>query len=87
MCAQSGSVQQYPARQHFNLNLRKHIVKQVSVWCADFIDVESGKQKPTENEEGLNIAKKRVIPLEAKFYYHPFYPGPHKNCYLEPTGW
>ena len=68
----------------------KHIVKRVSVRFADFIDVVTGKRKPTENEEGLYIAKKRVIPveaLEAEFYYPPFYPGPHKNCYLEPTGW
>lgn len=68
----------------------KHIVKRVSVRFADFIDVVTGKRKPNEKEEGLYIAKKRVIPveaLEAEFYYPPFYPGPHKNCYLEPTGW
>lgn len=68
----------------------KHTVNRVSVRLRDFIDVVTGKRKPTEKERGLYIAKKRVIPveaLEAEFYYPPFYPGPHKNCYLEPTGW
>ena len=68
----------------------KHIVNRVSVRLRDFIDVVTGKRNPTEKERGLYIAKKRVIPkeaLEAEFYYPPFYPGPHKNCYLEPTGW
>ena len=68
----------------------KYSVNRVSVKLADFIDVVTGKRKPNENEEGLYITKQKVIPqeaLETEFFYPPFYPGSHKNCYLEPTGW
>lgn len=68
----------------------KHIVNRVTVTLKDFIDVVTEKRAANENEKGLYIAKKRVIPveaLEAEFYYPPFYPGAHKSCYLEPTGW
>ena len=68
----------------------KHYVNRVTVTLEDFIDVVTEKRKPGKKEEGLYIAKKRVIPveaLEAEFYYPPFYPGQHKTCYLEPTGW
>lgn len=68
----------------------KHFVNRVSVRLADFIDVVTGKREPSKYEEGLYITKQRVIPVEAletEFYYPPFYPGSHKNCYLEPTGW
>ena len=68
----------------------KYFVNRVSVTLREFIDVVLGKREPTEKEKGLYITKQRVIPpkaLEKEFYYPPFYPGPHKNCYLEPTGW
>ncbi len=68
----------------------KHLVNRVTVTLEDFIDVVTGKKTPKKNEKGMYIAKKRVIPveaLEAEFHYPPFYPGPSKNCYLEPTGW
>ena len=68
----------------------KYFVNRVSVTLRNFIDVVLGKREPTEKEKGLYITKQRVIPreaLEKEFYYPPFYPGPHKNCYLEPTGW
>lgn len=68
----------------------KHLINRVTVTLEDFIDVVTGKRKPEKDEMGLYIAKKRVIPveaLEAEFYYPPFYPGSHKTCYLEPTGW
>lgn len=68
----------------------KHIVNRVSVTLEDFIDVVTGKRAARRDEGGLYIAKKRVIPveaLEAEFLYPPFYPGSHKSCYLEPTGW
>ena len=68
----------------------KHYVNRVSVKLSDFIDIVTGKKSPGKNEEGLYITKQKVIPeeaLEREFYYPPFYPGHHKNCYLEPTGW
>lgn len=68
----------------------KHFVNRVSVKLADFIDIVTGKRKPTDSQKGMYITKQRVIPveaLEAEFYYPTFYPGPHKKCYLEPTGW
>ncbi len=68
----------------------KHFIHRVNVKLSDFIDVVLGRRQPTAGEEGLYITKQRVIPqedLESEFYYPPFYPGPHKNCYLEPTGW
>ncbi len=68
----------------------KHSINRVTVTLEDFIDVVTGKKKPRNDEEGMYIAKKRVIPIEAleeEFYYPPFYPGAHKNCFLEPTGW
>ena len=70
--------------------LGKHFVNRVSVKLADFIDIVTGKRKPTDSEKGMYITKQRVIPveaLEAEFYYPTFYPGAHKKCYLEPTGW
>jgi len=60
------------------------------VSLADFIDIATGKRKPKKGEQGLYITKQRVIPkeaLEKEFYYPPFYPGSHKQCYLEPTAW
>ena len=68
----------------------KHLVNRVSVKLADFIDVVTGKRKANKNERGMYITKQKVIPdkaLEAEFYYPPFYPGAHKKCFLEPTGW
>lgn len=68
----------------------KHLVNRVSVSLEDFIDVVTGKKVASKKERGMYIAKKRVIPveaLEAEFHYPPFYPGVHKHCYLEPTGW
>ena len=68
----------------------KHIINRVTITLKDFIDVITGKREAGEKEMGLYIAKKRVIPvevLESEFYYPPFYPGAHKSCYLEPTGW
>ena len=68
----------------------KHYVNRVSVSLADFIDVVTGKKEASDKEKGLYITKQRIIPveaLEAEFYYPPFYPAPHKKCYLEPTGW
>ena len=68
----------------------KHIVNRVSVTLNDFIDVVTGVRKPGPNEEGLYIAKKRLIPvkdLEKEFFYPPFYPGKHQTCFLEPSSW
>lgn len=68
----------------------KHFVNRVTVTLEDFIDIATGKKKPGKKERGMYIAKKRVIPVEAletEFSYPPFYPGDHKKCYLEPTGW
>ena len=68
----------------------KYFVNRVSIKLADFIDVVTGRRMPKENEKGLYITKQKVIPaeaLETEFQYPPFYPGPHKNCYLEPTAW
>lgn len=68
----------------------KHFVNRVSVKLADFIDVVTGKRALRKDEKDMYITKQRVIPpeaLEAEFYYPPFYPGEHKKCYLEPTGW
>lgn len=68
----------------------KHFVNRVTVTLEDFIDVVTGKRKAGEKEQRMYIAKKRLIPveaLEAEFYYPHFYPGAHKKCYLEPTGW
>lgn len=68
----------------------KYYVNRVSIKLADFIDVVTEKRTPRENEKGLYITKQKVIPteaLETEFQYPPFYPGPHKNCYLEPTAW
>lgn len=68
----------------------KHYIGRVSVRLKDFIDVVTGKRAPKSREKGLYITKQRVLPpeqLEELFYYPPFYPGDHKSCYLEPTGW
>ena len=68
----------------------KYSVNRVSVTLADFIDVATGRRAPKKSEVGLYITKQRVIPpedLEIEFSYPPFYPGPHKTCYLEPTAW
>ena len=68
----------------------KQVIGRTSVSLADFIDVATGKRKPKKGEQGLYITKQRVIPkdaLEEEFYYPPFYPGSHKQCYLEPTAW
>ena len=68
----------------------KHIVNRVTITLNDFIDVVTGKRQPSPNEQGLYIAKKRLIPvheLENEFYYPPFYPGNHQSCYLEPSSW
>jgi hypothetical protein len=68
----------------------KHFVNRVTVTLEDFIDIATGKRKAGKKEQGMYIAKKRVIPVEAletEFSYPPFYPGDHKKCYLEPTGW
>lgn len=68
----------------------KYFVNRVTVTLAGFIDVVTGQRAPTESEKGLYITKQKVIPteaLETEFFYPPFYPGPHKNCYLEPTAW
>ena len=68
----------------------KQIISRTSVSLSDFIDVATGKRKPKKGEQGLYITKQKVIPTEAleeEFYYPPFYPGSHKQCYLEPTAW
>ena len=68
----------------------KYSINRVSVSLGDFIDVVTGQRAAKEHERGLYITKQRVIPteaLEAEFFYPPFYPGPHKSCYLEPTAW
>ena len=68
----------------------KQIINRVSVKLADFIDVVTGERVPRESERGLYITKQKVIPpeeLETEFSYPPFYPGPHKTCYLQPTAW
>lgn len=68
----------------------KYYVNRVTVTLADFIDVVTGKRKPGKSEKDLYITKQNIIPtedLETEFLYPPFYPGPHKNCYLEPTAW
>ena len=68
----------------------KQIIGRTSVSLADFIDIATGKRKPKKGEQGLYITKQRVIPkeaLEEEFYHPPFYPGSHKQCYLEPTAW
>ena len=68
----------------------KHYVNRVSVKLADFVDIVTGRRAPSKDEKDMYITKQRVIPpeaLEAEFYYPPFYPGQHKKCYLEPTGW
>jgi len=68
----------------------KQVIGRTSISLADFIDVATGKRKPKKGEEGLYITKQRIIPKEAldeEFYYPPFYPGSHKQCYLEPTAW
>lgn len=70
--------------------LGKHVVNRVSVRLSDFIDIVTGKRVPSDSEKGMYITKQQVIPveaLEAEFYYPNFYPGYHKKCYLEPTGW
>jgi len=68
----------------------KQVIGRTSISLADFIDVATGKRKPKKGEEGLYITKQRIIPKEAldeEFFYPPFYPGSHKQCYLEPTAW
>ncbi len=68
----------------------KHLVNRVSITLNDFIDVVTGKREPGSGEEGLYIAKKRLIPLrelENEFFYPPFYPGKHETCFLEPSSW
>ena len=68
----------------------KHFINRVSVKLSDFIDIVTGKRSAEKSEEGMYITKQRVIPVEAleeEFSYPPFYPGSHKRCYLEPTGW
>lgn len=68
----------------------KQIIGRTSVSLSDFIDVATGKRKPKKGEQGLYITKQKVMPTEAleeEFYYPPFYPGSHKQCYLEPTAW
>lgn len=68
----------------------KHLVNRINVKLKDFIDVVTGARKGGEKEQGLYIAKKALFPqaeLEEEFYYPPFYPGDHKSCFLEPTGW
>ena len=68
----------------------KNSVNRVTIKLSDFIDVVTGRRKPRPSEEGLYITKQKVIPseaLETEFFYPPFYPGPHKSCYLEPTAW
>ncbi len=68
----------------------KHFVNRVSVRLSDFIDIVTGKRPPDKSEENMYITKQRVIPVEAldqEFTYPKFYPGHHKKCYLEPTGW
>lgn len=68
----------------------KHYINRVTVTLEDFIDIAMGKKKAGKKEQEMYIAKKRVIPVEAletEFSYPPFYPGDHKKCYLEPTGW
>ena len=68
----------------------KYSVNRVSVTLGDFIDVATGRREPRVSEVGLYITKQKIIPpedLETEFVYPPFYPGPHKTCYLEPTAW
>ena len=68
----------------------KHYVHRVSVRLGDFIDVVTGVREPRNQEKALYITKQKIIPPEAmdeEFYYPPFYPGKHRNCFLEPTGW
>lgn len=68
----------------------KHYINRVSVRLSDFIDIVTGRRAASKDEKEMYITKQRVIPteaLEAEFYYPPFYPGSHKECYLEPTGW
>lgn len=68
----------------------KHFINRVDIKLSDFIDVVTGKREASSKERGLYITKQRVLPtkeLEELFYYPPFYPGDHKKCYLEPTGW
>ena len=68
----------------------KYSVNRVSITLGDFIDVATGRREPRVSEVGLYITKQKIIPpkdLETEFVYPPFYPGPHKTCYLEPTAW
>ena len=68
----------------------KYFVNRVTVKLGDFIDVVTGKKTPNPHEKSLYITKQKVIPsadLETEFQYPPFYPGPHSNCFLEPTAW
>lgn len=68
----------------------KYYVNRVTVTLADFINVVTGKREPMKSEKDLYITKQSIIPteeLETEFLYPPFYPGGHKNCYLEPTAW
>ena len=68
----------------------KHLVNRVNVKLKDFIDVVTGARTGGEKERGLYIAKKTLFPqaeLEKEFFYPPFYPGDHKTCFLEPSGW
>ena len=68
----------------------KYSVNRVSVTLGDFIDVVTGRREPRGFEVGLYITKQKIIPpedLETEFVYPPFYPGPHKSCFLEPTAW
>lgn len=68
----------------------KYAVNRVSITLGDFIDVVTGRRAPKKSEVGLYITKQKIIPaedLETEFVYPPFYPGPNKPCYLEPTAW
>ena len=70
--------------------LGKHYVNRVSIRLSDFIDIVTGVKEPTEHEKDLYITKQKLLPqhaLDEEFYYPPFYPGKHSECYLEPTGW
>lgn len=68
----------------------KHLVNRVNIKLKEFIDVVTGAIGGGEKQQGLYIAKKALFPqaeLEKEFYYPPFYPGNHKSCFLEPSGW
>lgn len=68
----------------------KHRINRVSVKLSRFVDLVTGTEQPNEHEQGLYITKQKILPPEAldnEFYYPPFYPGNHRTCFLEPTGW